>query len=102
MKRGQLELGQYQDSVQQSSRAIELLIGLAESESGSLYNLYDLSMARRVAAQAHFRSGNRDQAVVDGEECIRLIKKLSEAGLPQADEKLLDELNDELLVYLQD
>ena len=74
---------------------------MAESESGSLYNLYDLAVARRVAAQSHHYLGNSDHAIQEGEECIRLVTQLQEAGFPKADGELMGELNNELEVYLQ-
>lgn len=99
--RGYTELAEYQAAVEPISQAIAVLLPLAESDSGSIFNRYDLSLSRRIAARAYHHLGQSDKAQAEIEEAIKLVSQLREAGLPQATDELLAELQDERETYSQ-
>lgn len=99
--RGHLELSQYAECISQITPSIPIMETLAQSASGSAHNLFDLSLARRIASQAYYHLGQSDKALEQVTEAIRLVEQLQAAGVPQATNELLSELNDERESYSQ-
>ncbi|MBX3418621.1 MAG: serine/threonine protein kinase [Pirellulaceae bacterium] len=97
--RADVGLADYQAALTTIDRAIEQLSPLAFSESASVYSLYDLGFAHRLAAQAHHHLNQQEQALSAIDEAIRLITLLRDTGAQQANEELFADLASEREKY---
>jgi tetratricopeptide (TPR) repeat protein len=94
--RPQLKLKQPDQAVIGLQKAIEIMIPIAEAYKETTTNLYDLSMAYRLSAEANFQKGNKTEAVKFIDKAITLIQKLKELNsLRETDKNLLAELENE-------
>ncbi len=98
--RAEIKLKQPDKAIVTLQKVIEIMIPIAEADKETTTNLYDLSMAYRLSAEAYFQKGNRQKAVEFIEKAIPLIQKLKEENaLRDADKNLLNELEQEKNLY---
>ncbi len=104
--RGKIELAvemtDYQAGLQTTTEAIELLLPLTQSPSSSIYSLYDLAFAYRLAAKAHHHSGDSAKAIAAIEEAIGLLEQLAASGSQQVTDELMKEIAAERESYLEE
>ncbi len=94
--RAQLKLKQPDQAIVRLQKVIEIMIPIAEADKETTTNLYDLSMAYRLSAEANFQKGNKAEAVKFIDKAIALIQKLKELNsLRDTDKNLLGELEKE-------
>ena len=98
--RAQLKLKQPDKVISGMQNVIQIMTAIAEADKATTTNRYDLSMAYRLSAEAHYQKGERAKAVEFIEKAILLIQNLKELNaLRETDKNLLTELENEKALY---
>ena len=96
-----LKLKQPDKAIPILQNIIDTITAIAAADKATTTNLYDLSMAHRLSAEAYFQKGNKAKAVEFIEKAIAGIKQQKNANLLRdADKNLLDELEQEKAAYI--
>jgi eukaryotic-like serine/threonine-protein kinase len=97
--RSQIEQADYEPAIETTAEVIEILLPLAQSDSASVYTLFDLAFVHRLAARAHHHLGDPAKASTSINQAIHLLTKLRETGSQQVGDELLEALMAEKETY---
>lgn len=98
--RAHLKLKQPDKVIAALQNVIQILIPIAEADQATPTIRYDLGMAYRLSAEAHYQKGDQAKAVALMDKAIGLIQNLKELNALRAtDKNLMTELENEKAVY---